>query len=284
MIITNSDVIYKEIPTHRIIKEELYIQYIDGKEHSRIEKPHRHNFFEILWFTKEGGEHIVDFKTYPIKKEQIFFLSPETTHALKTYKKEGMLIILSQKLLAQLSYFLEDCFLSFFNNFSNQFFFVMDDKEAKVAHTLFKLLFDEYQHKPEDSRLLASHCRSFLLFAQQIMEKQPSIVPKEAQDRMGKLYLYIEEFYKKEKKAEFYARKVELSTKHLNSLTKDILGVTVVQLIRNRILFEAKRELHLNQHSISQIAYHLGYNDPAYFSRFFKKETGFSPKEYKEKY
>jgi len=281
MIITNDDVIYKEIPMHRMIEEELYIEYIDGKYHSEIEKPHRHNFFEILWFTKKGGEHIVDFRTYSIEKEQIFFLSPETTHSLNTYQKEGILMIFSQNLLSQLSYFSEDCFLSLFNNFSSQFSFVMNKSEAKTAHDIFELLFQEYKSQPKDSRLLLSHCRSFLLFSQKIMDKQPSNIPKEARHRMAKLYVYIEQFYKKEKQAKFYAKKLELSTKHLNSLSKDILGLTIAQLIRNRILFESKRELHLNQRTISQIADHLGYHDPAYFSRFFKKETGFSPKEYK---
>ncbi len=282
MIVTNSKRINKDLPIHKIIEEELYIQYIDGNYYPQIEEPHRHNFFEILWFTKAGGEHIVDFTSYPIQKEQIFFLSPETTHALNTYKKEGMLMIFSENLLSELSYFSEDCFLSLFNSFSNQFSFVMNNDEAKVAHNIFELLFNEYQTTPKDSRLLTSYCRSFLLFSQQVMEKQPSIIPKEVQHRMGKLYVYIEKFYKQEKQAEFYAKRLDLSTKHLNSLTKEVLGVTISQLIRNRIIFETKRELHLNQRSIAQIAEHLGYHDPAYFSRFFKKETGFSPKEYQK--
>ena len=280
MVLTDDDVSFRDIPTHRLIRNDIFIQEIDGNYYSAIEKPHRHNFFEILWFTKEGGEHIVDFISYPIETNQVFFLSPETIHSLNTYKKEGILIILSKEFLSKISSFSEDCFISLFNNFSSQFSFVMSLKEAKIAKILIKLFFDEYNQNQQNINLLDSYCHSFLVFFKQIMEKQKNFIPLNEKNRIGRLYMYIEQFYRKEKKVNFYAKKLDLSTKHLNELTKSTLGITVSRLIQNRIILEAKREIILDEYTIYQIAYNLGYNDPAYFSRFFKKETGISPKAY----
>jgi len=282
MVLTDDDVSFRDIPTHRLITDEIFIQEIDTNYYSAIEKPHRHNFFEILWFTKEGGEHIVDFVSYPIEKNKVFFLAPETVHSLNTYQKEGILIILSKEFLSKLPYFAEDCFIALFNNFSSPFSFIMNSKEAETGKLLVKLFFDEYNQNPKNTNLLGSYCHSFLLFFKQIMEKQNNFIPLDQQSRIGRLYIEIEQFYKTEKKVNFYARKLNLSIKYLNDLAKNTLGITVSKLIRNRIILEAKRELRLDEYSIHRIAYNLGYNDPAYFSRFFKKEMGISPKVYQE--
>lgn len=79
-----------------------------------------------------------------------------------------------------------------------------------------------------------------------------------------------------------YARKLMTQSRTLNSLSKKYTGKTAGAIITDRIILEAKRELYYNTSSIKEIGYDLGFDDPAYFTRFFKKQIGVSPQEYKQ--
>jgi AraC-like DNA-binding protein len=93
----------------------------------------------------------------------------------------------------------------------------------------------------------------------------------------------IEENYKEEKNSDFYARKMGLSSKRLNEIVKKASGCTITQMIHNRLILEAKREMVSQNKTIQNISYELGFENPSYFSRFFKKHENISPKEYSQK-
>jgi AraC-like DNA-binding protein len=79
-----------------------------------------------------------------------------------------------------------------------------------------------------------------------------------------------------------YAALLHVTDRHLNESTKKAVGRTASQLIYDRILIEAKRLLTQSSMGISEIAFSLGFEDPAYFSRFFRKATELSPGEFKK--
>lgn len=82
---------------------------------------------------------------------------------------------------------------------------------------------------------------------------------------------------------DFYARKLGMSATHLNRLTRRLTGRPVTRLIADRLVSEAKRELVFTTHAIQQIASRLGFEDAAYFSRFFAQNAGVSPRTYRER-
>lgn len=94
--------------------------------------------------------------------------------------------------------------------------------------------------------------------------------------------MLLEKYYKEEKSLEFYAQEVGISLRHLLKLVKATFGVTIIQLIAERKMMEAKRLLIQSPWNISEIGFALGYKEKSHFSKAFKKVVGYSPMAYKK--
>jgi AraC family transcriptional activator of pobA len=92
----------------------------------------------------------------------------------------------------------------------------------------------------------------------------------------------IEEHFQAERQLAFYAGRLVMTVDRLNDHVKRATGVTAGHLIRQRVLTEAKRQLVFTNQPISEIAYALAFSDPSHFARFFRKQTGAAPHEFRE--
>src|SRR5262249_12737137 len=91
----------------------------------------------------------------------------------------------------------------------------------------------------------------------------------------------VEEHFHKERQLGFYADKLAMTVDRLNDHVKRATGVTAGHLIRQRVLTEAKRQLVFTSQPIHEIAYDLAFSDPSHFARFFRKQTGTTPHEFR---
>jgi len=97
-----------------------------------------------------------------------------------------------------------------------------------------------------------------------------------------KLLNLIEGNFRTQRLLDFYAVKLAMTSDYLNKHVKRVTGVTTGQLIRQRVLTEAKRQLAFSDEPINEIAYDLAYADPSHFVRSFRKETGVTPRVFRE--
>jgi AraC family transcriptional regulator, transcriptional activator of pobA len=119
-------------------------------------------------------------------------------------------------------------------------------------------------------RLAASHARS------------GTVTLKPADPIVEALRQLVEEHFRKERLLGFYAEKLAMTPDRLNDHVKRATGVTAGHLIRQRVLTEAKRQLVFTSQAIHEIAYDLAFSDPSHFARFFRKQTGTTPHDFRE--
>jgi AraC family transcriptional activator of pobA len=93
--------------------------------------------------------------------------------------------------------------------------------------------------------------------------------------------MLVNQHYVEKRLPKEYAAMLYVTPNYLNALCRDLLGKSAGQLIRDRILLEAKRLLVNTDISISEIAYRLNFKDNSYFTKFFKKYSGVTPEDFK---
>ncbi len=110
-----------------------------------------------------------------------------------------------------------------------------------------------------------------------------SVTLEPADATVVRLRALVEEFFRTEHQLGFYADKLAMTVDRLNDHVKRATGVTAGHLIRQRLLTEAKRQLVFTPQPIQDIATELAFADPSHFARFFRKQTGSTPHEFRDK-
>ena len=271
------------IPNYKLKENEKYrICKIEERLTHDFFSPHQHNFFEIILFIESlnpKAEHSVDFKTYPIAKNRIFFVAKEQAHewldkeSLGTFK--GYFIVFNESFVNS-----DKVLLELFDFLNYEPFMDLDASEIEVPLRLIALIDEE--HTLMSRRYQQSLIEALLYFL--VEKKKSSFTPMDVnQERFVKLRKLIVEHYREEKQVLFYAKKLDLSVKRLDVVVKLVSALSVTELIHKQVLLQAKRELSLGLKTVNSIASDLGYHDPSYFSKFFKKHEGISPSEFMSK-
>jgi AraC family transcriptional regulator, transcriptional activator of pobA len=110
-----------------------------------------------------------------------------------------------------------------------------------------------------------------------------SVTLRPADATVAQLRALLDEHFRTERLLGFYAEKLGMTVDRLNDHVKRAIGVTAGHLIRQRLLSEAKRQLVFTTQPIHDIAKELDFADPSHFARFFRKQTGTTPHEFRER-
>ncbi|WP_046242634.1 helix-turn-helix domain-containing protein [Hymenobacter terrenus] len=271
------------LPTHELWAASLLrIKPLDI--YTGSEPSHRHNFFLILVLREVVGHHQIDFQEYPLSKNRIYFIGVGQVHALQAASLEGWLIAFDPAFLdtQELG---ADPFsaATLFNNWQRQPYIDLTPDNAPAFEALLLLLVQEYEREDACPQLMRNYLRAFLLNAERISNTQGGVsIPSLAQTYTQRLQELIEQHYTRQQPVAFYADQLGLSSKRLNDYTRRTLGKSVTQLLHHRLLVESKRLLLYSTLTVKEIAYSIGFEDPAYFSRFFKKQTTQYPERFRQ--
>jgi AraC family transcriptional regulator, transcriptional activator of pobA len=151
---------------------------------------------------------------------------------------------------------------------------------AARAAQLFEILMQEFR-QPESVTVPVSGwlaCALLWILASGSVTAAPAgLLDRHDMDRLRRFRLLIEANYSKHWPVQRYARQLALSESSLNRVCRSLTGGSAFDVIQRRLALEARRRLVYVAASIGSIAAELGFKDPAYFCRFFRKHTGLSP-------
>ena len=150
---------------------------------------------------------------------------------------------------------------------------------------LFSTLLDEYQ-QDNDARELMLHA---MLGALLVWLNRGTQRPAPAEDRaerrrfvMRQFARLVESHYREHLPLSDYAQRAGLSVTHLNYLCHEFYGCSALNVLHQRLMLEARRSLQYTRMTVTQLSDYLGFTDAAYFSRFFRRYEGVSPKLFRE--
>ena len=243
---------------------------------------HRHDFFFILALHNGKGKHEIDFTSYKVSDNSIFFLRPGQVHQLELkVGSAGYLIEFNTEF-----YYPKDKLSSQrLRKASNKNYCELEVKRFNKLHAILSAMFEEYAAKEEGYQdVIKSNLDIFFIeFVRQSSspKDEASNVNSYTQERFEEFLELLDKHIAEHKQVSEYTDLMNLSPYQLNEITKSSIGKTASGLINEHILLEAKRYLLATPNQVKEIADQLGYEDTSYFIRFFKKHIGYSPEAFR---
>ncbi len=260
-------------------REEILFNELHGQR--IIEKPHTHDFFIINLFGLAKGVHNIDSVDYLIGNYQVHVLFPGQMH--KWDIKAGTV---GYQLMIESAFFEQFApyFRFSFTNYQNHPVIQLTDEAFDLLYYEFDAIKNELKRDNSLKHLISARAAVIAAIVSREAENTfTEFKVYQSNTRLAEFNMLIDEFFKEQKLVAFYAEKLNISANYLNILCKKNLKISAGQLIQQRVCTEAKRLLQATSLSIKEVAFELGFVDHAYFSNFFKGQTGITPSGFREK-
>ncbi len=280
-------------PAYTLINPQngnLAFKLFSFEDNRHFDHIQRLNYFSIIWIKKGVGRVKADFAEHSFVQDTLFAFTPYQPFMLQTNGEiEGIALNFHSEFFCIHKHHQEIASNGIlFNNIYHPPFVVLDDITKNTFNMLFGQVKMEMQNPDlAQNELLISYLKIVLITASRLkIQQHPKIKSVFSEHKepfvLQNLKDSIETYFKSKHSASDYADLLNITPKALAKLTKSHFNKTLTDLISERIVIEAKRELYMSNKSVKEIAYELGYEDEHYFSRFFKNNVDVSPQLYRD--
>ena len=260
---------------------KLFAKIKEGLDHNP-NLPHRVSFFALLIVLDGMGSHQIDLKEYPIKKGTVLKIAKGQVHAFQENPNyDGYLILFTEEFV--LNYFSKSSieFISHLYNYHINEPLVEGGNlnEAFIENVLAEL--DDHNTYAQRN-IVAAMLELYLLRLERLSKTA---------DQNKKSYQHyplflefknlVEKQYTQTRNVKDYAKILQISTKHLNQIVKEFTLNTAKHFIDDFVTLEIKRAIASTNSSLKEIGYAVGFDEMTNFTKFFKKQTGTTPKRFK---
>jgi len=267
----------------------LAFKLFEFNNNSYFDHIQRNNYFTLILITSGQGIATVDLSDYSFEENTLFAFYPYQPFMLQSKKPlMGISIQFHHDFFCIYRHHQEIAANGIlFNNVYQQPFVDVNESCKGTILNLIQGIANELKAEAfRKDEVLVSYLKILLVMATRIKLDQQSL--HDSQTANGKqqfliqnLKNAIEDNFRIKHSASDYATLLHLTPASLARITKNHFDKTLSELITERIIIEAKRELYLTDKTIKEIAYELGYEDEYYFSRVFKSKTDISPQFYR---
>ncbi|MFA5833647.1 MAG: helix-turn-helix domain-containing protein [Bacteroidota bacterium] len=246
-------------------------QFSDGREEK---------LFTFIWNKGNTQKVIIDEITHefpsntilPLMYNQNFHIENPEDIAVWQFNREFYCIIDHDKELG--------CVGFLYYNSSKTMFIALNDGETQKFDMLTNMFIDEMgQSDNIQGEMLRMLLGNLIIKLTRLAKTQflNRNIDEHKLTIVREFNFLVEHHFRKQHTVQFYADQLAKSSKTLSNLFKLYNDKSPLQVIHHRIALEAKRLINYTDKSIKEIAYDLGFEDAAHFSRFFKKQTGLNP-------
>ena len=237
-------------------------------------KPHKHaGYYELIFLHKGAGVHTIDDQKFEVKPYTGFYLKPGQVHCWDFSQiPEGFVVLFKEEVMAK--------YTETINNL-----FSMSVKFDLPEHTgLFALLEQFYGDFKswQDDKILQAYLNLTLLKTLDLADRTSTVEPTIIAD----FYTFkklVNDHFMELRLASQYAQKMNLSARRLNTICFSAAQSSAIDIIKGRILMEAKNLITHTTMTVSEIAFKLNFSDASNFIKFFKSLTTLTPVEYRSK-
>jgi AraC-like DNA-binding protein len=254
-----------------------------------VSQPEFNSFIKIL-LLKAGSSIQVDFKSYDLKSDALFFINVNQWYKInKAGKGSSGLIYYNRDFYCVEIHDKEvSCDGILYNNVYDIPVIYLSKESAGAMEGVFQELQTELD--TDDSaqeEMLRILLKEIIIKSTRIWKSSHQVEGAEEQQEVEFLRRFsqlVELHFRKYHGVADYASLLNITPKALNKRIHKYGKLTPNEIIKNRIILEAKRLLVHTDNSIKEIAFMLGYEDPAYFTRLFTNSIELSPAEFKKSY
>lgn len=248
--------------------------------------PHKHNgLFQILHLQDGSAKIQIDDAQYDMAAGQVLMVPQMCIHGFRFERDAlGHVVTLAYPLIHKLTRQAGDGLTALTSPSIRS---LTSDDESGYIRMAFNALDAEYCGSAPYRTLLIESVLGAILIWLARSATQHALGPVRETGRRGEHFSsfcqLIEEHYTTHQPVSFYARRLGIGAAHLNALCRQTVGKSALELIHERVILEAKRNLVYTSMTVSVVSYTIGFSDPAYFTRFFKRQVGLSPKEFRKR-
>ncbi|MCO6185450.1 helix-turn-helix domain-containing protein [Rhizobium sp. L1K21] len=273
------------------IQDPEFIHIEDIKSRSRLYEwrisTHAHNrMFQIIYIASGGVAMRMEGKASKIKGPCAITIPPGAVHSFAFQPETvGYVLTAADTLLLDARFIRSRPLIEPLLSEPKSVEFHGSPQTAAFAENLFVGMLQEFsQAMPGRSSMLDWLLRSILLtVARQVaMTENAAGRRGPARERFSDFLKLVEDHYRSHLTVQDYADKMAMSAARLNRLCKSVAGKPAQEIIHARVVLEAQRLLTYTSATSAEVAYELGFRDPAYFTRFFRRETGVTPSTFRQ--
>ncbi len=212
----------------------------------------------------------------------IFFYSPEHPLEWDLEKQlQGYYIQLSKELISKHRYLFQN-----YMEYGSHEPLILTKSEEQEIEEIFRALMRHYKERPENTGVLISYAHVLVTLIESYYKRQFSTDINKYNRIVSEFQQLLQDYYKKEvnqlPNVQYLADRLNLTPNYLGDIIKHHTGKTAIETIHSFVIRKAKELLKGTKSNMSQTAYHLGFEYPNNFSKFFKNHTGQTPSSYRK--